>query len=108
MCGEARCRRVIESVKAGLRLRIYLCKNDAECHDDPYSELGYSCTCRPGWSGDNCDEDVDECASVVGTEAQRIEVVRLDPRFVEGAIVCLASTNASLLFSHPSNPFVHE
>jgi Notch-like protein len=36
------------------------CRNDAECVD-----LGntFACQCQPGWQGDVCDVNVDECAS---------------------------------------------
>ena len=40
-----------------------LCKHEATCLDDRRSELGYGCTCRAGYTGDNCEQDLDECAS---------------------------------------------
>ena len=40
-----------------------LCKHEAVCMDDQRSELGYPCTCRAGYTGDSCEQDLDECAS---------------------------------------------
>jgi hypothetical protein len=40
------------------RIRIYT--HLATCVSDSTS---YSCVCADGWTGDNCDEDLDECAS---------------------------------------------
>lgn len=38
-----------------------ICKNGGECIDGPgYS---YNCHCRDGWTGDLCEEDIDECLS---------------------------------------------
>ncbi|ELU14812.1 hypothetical protein CAPTEDRAFT_100956, partial [Capitella teleta] len=36
------------------------CKNGATCYNDD-NENGYSCTCSPGWQGDDCG-DPDFCS----------------------------------------------
>ncbi|XP_035699609.1 IgGFc-binding protein-like [Branchiostoma floridae] len=36
------------------------CLNGGTCEDDVN---GYTCTCAPGYDGDDCETDVDECAS---------------------------------------------
>ncbi|XP_047133368.1 uncharacterized protein LOC100208285 isoform X1 [Hydra vulgaris] len=36
------------------------CRNGATCNAGNYS---YTCTCKPGWTGVNCEVDIDECAS---------------------------------------------
>ena len=34
------------------------CKNGAECESN---ESGYHCACAGGWTGDQCELNVDEC-----------------------------------------------
>lgn len=36
------------------------CRNGAICHD---KINGYDCECKPGYTGLNCEVDIDECAS---------------------------------------------
>ncbi|OTF75171.1 hypothetical protein BLA29_007160, partial [Euroglyphus maynei] len=38
------------------------CLNGATCHD---LENNYRCTCPTGWTGDHCEQDVDECSALV-------------------------------------------
>ncbi|ODM96171.1 hypothetical protein Ocin01_10504 [Orchesella cincta] len=51
-----------------------LCKNDicdanpgvctnGRCFDIPETEIGFECYCKPGWAGDRCDFNFDECLS---------------------------------------------
>ena len=35
------------------------CKNNSSCDDDP--DGSYTCDCDIGWSGRNCDKDINEC-----------------------------------------------
>ncbi|CAL8126422.1 unnamed protein product [Orchesella dallaii] len=58
----------------GTGFRGKLCKNDicdenpgicvnGKCFDIPDTELGFECYCKPGFSGDRCDFNFDECLS---------------------------------------------
>ena len=35
------------------------CQNGAQCQKQDNG--GYSCLCMPGWTGDHCEIDIDEC-----------------------------------------------
>ena len=37
------------------------CQHGATCTNVP--PAGYFCNCAPGWTGTNCETDIDECAS---------------------------------------------
>ena len=39
------------------------CLNNATCEQDYENPTNYSCVCEPGWTGLDCSEDIDECAS---------------------------------------------
>ncbi|XP_075163375.1 cubilin homolog [Haematobia irritans] len=41
------------------------CKNGGTCYD---LYKGYHCDCPEGWTGDTCEEDVDECYLLAGTD----------------------------------------
>ena len=41
------------------------CRNGATCVDQ-YN--GFLCQCNPGWQGPLCDEDVNECSTLAGTD----------------------------------------
>jgi len=41
------------------------CRNGATCVDQ-YN--GYLCQCSPGWQGPLCDQDVNECSTLAGTD----------------------------------------
>uniref|UniRef100_K1RUJ1 Versican core protein n=1 Tax=Magallana gigas TaxID=29159 RepID=K1RUJ1_MAGGI len=36
------------------------CQNGGTCHN---GNNQYTCSCLPGWTGTNCEIDIDECAS---------------------------------------------
>lgn len=36
------------------------CQNGGTCHD---THGGYHCVCVNGWTGDDCSENIDDCAS---------------------------------------------
>ena len=40
---------------------VELCRHEGQCIDGP--GLEFSCLCQPGWSGQTCQDPVDECAS---------------------------------------------
>ncbi|XP_035699719.1 uncharacterized protein LOC118432289 [Branchiostoma floridae] len=37
------------------------CQNSGTCRNGFDSPESYTCTCSPGWGGDNCETDIDEC-----------------------------------------------
>ena len=39
--------------------RLTPCQNGATCSNDGFG--GYSCTCQPGYEGENCDRERNEC-----------------------------------------------
>lgn len=39
------------------------CLNGGACHTNSSSTSAYTCSCQPGFRGNNCDLDFDECAS---------------------------------------------
>ena len=55
------------------------CKNDGICvdsADDPAVEAAeYRCDCAPGWMGENCAIDIDECAAFIDYEAVDDETI---------------------------------
>ena len=38
------------------------CRNDGLCSLQQTSSSGFECTCSAGYTGDTCDEDIDECS----------------------------------------------
>ena len=38
------------------------CQHQSTCTNTP-DGLGYRCSCKPGFNGDNCEMNIDECAS---------------------------------------------
>ncbi|XP_033112621.1 neurogenic locus notch homolog protein 1-like [Anneissia japonica] len=53
-------------------------------HGDCFNENnGYRCQCLPGWKGNNCDEDLDECTEVLDTCANNGTCVN-----TEGSYTC--------------------
>ncbi|NXS08979.1 PROS protein, partial [Neodrepanis coruscans] len=46
------------------------------CHKDGYKDCidgqaKYTCVCKPGWQGENCEEDTNECEELNGGCSQR-------------------------------------
>lgn len=39
-----------------------LCENESTCIDSE-TEYNYLCSCKPGYTGKNCEIEIDECAS---------------------------------------------
>ena len=37
------------------------CQNGGACAETSDTAQGYTCTCTPGWEGDRCQTDIDEC-----------------------------------------------
>jgi hypothetical protein len=62
------------------------CQNGGMCTPGTRS---YTCQCMPGWSGENCDEDVDECQVDNGGCSPQRECVNTD-----GSSTCAATCSA--------------
>ena len=51
------------------------CQNGATCIPGNFA---YSCTCRPGWTGENCEIDINECeSSPCGTYGNCTDLVNI-------------------------------
>lgn len=37
------------------------CQNGGACAESSDTAQGFTCSCTPGWEGDNCQTDIDEC-----------------------------------------------